>query len=134
LIFKDGLPILKGMSKEHKTSESFKYAFDGLKLTTINEPNFRIQIVLAIASTFLGIALKISQTEWLILIIAIFMVLLLELINSSLEALVDLVSPDINEKAKVAKDTAAAAVLTASILSLIIGIVIFLPKILILLK
>jgi len=122
------------MSKVHKTSDSFKYAFDGLKLTIINEPNFRIQMVLAIVSSLLGILLKISQLEWLILIIVIFMVLLLELINSSLEALVDLVSPEINEKAKVAKDTAAAAVLTASILSLVIGVVLFLPKILILLK
>ena len=122
------------MSKEHKTPESFRYAFDGLKLTILNEPNFRIQMVLAIISSLLGILLKISQIEWLILITVIFMVLLLELINSSLEALVDLVSPEINEKAKVAKDTAAAAVLTASILSLIVGVVLFLPKILILLK
>ena len=122
------------MSKEHKTSNSFIYAFNGLKLTFTNEPNFRIQIALAVITTLLGIVLKISQIEWLILITIIFMVLLLELINSSLEALVDLVSPEINEKAKIAKDTAAGAVLTASILSLIIGIVIFLPKILILLK
>jgi len=117
------------MSKEHSTPKSFKYAFDGIKLTFQNEPNFRIQIVLGIISILLGIFLNISQMEWLILITIIFMVLLLELINSSLEALVDLISPEINEKAKIAKDTAAGAVLIASILSLIVGIVLFLPKI-----
>jgi diacylglycerol kinase len=117
------------MSKEHSTAKSFKYAFDGIKLTFKNEPNFRIQIFLGIVSIFLGILLNISQIEWLILITIIFVVLLLELINSSLEALVDLISPEINEKAKIAKDTAAGAVLAASILSLIIGIVLFLPKI-----
>ena len=117
------------MSKLHSTQKSFKYAFEGIKLTYRNEPNFRIQLVLAILSTILGIFLKISQIEWLILIIIIFVVLLLELINSSIEALVDLISPEKNEKAKIAKDTAAGAVLIASILSLIIGIVLFLPKI-----
>jgi diacylglycerol kinase len=117
------------MSKLHSTQKSFKYAFEGIKLTYRNEPNFRIQLVLAILSTILGIFLKISQIEWLILIIIIFVVLLLELINSSIEALVDLISPEKNEKAKIAKDTAAGAVLVASILSLIIGIVLFLPKI-----
>ncbi|MFH1971232.1 MAG: diacylglycerol kinase family protein [Patescibacteria group bacterium] len=122
------------MSKFHSTKKSFIYAFEGLKLTFKNEPNFRIQLILALLSTFLGIILNISQTEWLILIIVIFMVLLLELINSSLEALVDIISPEINEKAKIAKDTAAGAVLVSSILSLVIGVVLFLPKILILLK
>ena len=122
------------MSKLHSTKKSFIYAFEGIKLTYKNEPNFRIQLILALLSTFLGIVLSISQTEWLILITVIFMVLLLELINSSLEALVDLVSPEINEKAKIAKDTAAGAVLVSSILSLVIGIIIFLPKILMFLK
>jgi len=122
------------MSKLYSTQKSFKYAFEGIKLTFKNEPNFRIQLILALLSTFLGIILKISQTEWLILITVIFLVLLLELINSSLEALVNLVSPEINEKAKIAKDTAAGAVLVASVLSLIIGIVLFLPKIITLLK
>jgi len=122
------------MSKLHSTQKSFKYAFEGIKITFKNEPNFRIQLILALLSIFLGIILKISQIEWLILTIVIFLVLLLELINSSLEALVNLVSPEINEKAKIAKDTAAGAVLIASILSFVIGIVLFLPKIITLLK
>jgi len=122
------------MSKLHSTQKSFKYAFEGIKITFKNEPNFRIQLILALLSIFLGIILKISQIEWLILITVIFLVLLLELINSSLEALVNLVSPEINEKAKIAKDTAAGAVLIASILSFVIGIVLFLPKIITLLK
>lgn len=134
LIFNKKLFILRVMSKEHSTSNSFKYAFEGVKLTFKNEPNFRIQLVLALLSTFWGIFLNITQVEWLILITIIFVVLLLELINSSIEALVDLISPEKNEKAKIAKDTAAGAVLVASILSLVIGIVLFLPKIITLLS
>jgi diacylglycerol kinase len=66
----------------------------------------------------------------LILSISIFLVLIMELINTTLENLVDIVSPRIQEKARVAKDVAAAGVLMSSILSVIIGLFIFLPKIL----
>ena len=122
------------MSKFHKTPESFKYAFEGIKLTLKNEPNFKIQLFLAVLSIILGFFFKITKTEWLILTTVIFMVLLLELINSSIEALVDMISPERNEKAKIAKDTAAGAVLIASILSLIIGAIIFLPKAIVFLR
>jgi len=122
------------MSKKHPTPESFKFAFQGIKTTFDNEPNFKIQLLLGFFSIILGITLKITNTEWLILSTVIFMVLLLELINSSIEALVDLISPERNEKAKIAKDTAAGAVLVASILSLVVGAILFLPKIFTLLK
>jgi len=91
------------MSKKHPTPESFKFAFQGIKTTFDNEPNFKIQLLLGFFSIILGITLKITNTEWLILSTVIFMVLLLELINSSIEALVDLISPERNEKAKIAK-------------------------------
>lgn len=118
------------MESKHNLSESFKFAFEGIKVAVIKGRNFRIQIILAILATILGITLKISVTEWLDIAIIITLVLILELINTSIEAIVDLVSPQIQEKAKIAKDVAAAAVLVASIGSVVIGSLIFIPKLL----
>jgi len=108
---------------------SFKYAFEGLYTTLKTQKNFKIQIGLGILAVLLGLILKLSLLEWLVLIITINLVLILELINTSLESIVDLVSPEIHPKAKIAKDVAAAAVLISSITSILIGTFIFLPKI-----
>lgn len=117
------------MSKLHSFPNSFSYALQGIKTALKNEPNFRIQIVIALIAVILGFVLKIEKAEWLAMIIVIFLVLILELINTTLEALVDIVSPQIHPQAKTAKDVSAAAVLFSSILSAIVGIIIFLPKI-----
>lgn len=69
-----------------------------------------------------------TVSEWVTLAFAIFFVLTLELINTSVENIVDIVSPDIQPKAKVAKDVSAAAVLLAAIMSILVGILLFLPK------
>ncbi len=116
------------MSTPHSLVKSFGFAFQGIKEGLVGGRNFRIQFVLAFFSILLGFALKVSEVEWLVLIIAIALVLILELINTSVESIVDIVSPQIQEKAKIAKDTAAAAVLVSSIASLLIGGIIFLPK------
>ena len=92
--------------------------------------NFRIQITIGALATILGLILKLSYTEWLHLILIITIILILELVNTSIEAIVDIVSPEKQEKAKIAKDVAAATVLLASIGSIIIGVMLFLPKIL----
>jgi len=95
-----------------------------------NEPNFLIQIIIGLIAILMGILFSISSFEWLALALTISVVLILELINTSLEAIVDLVSPDAKEKARIAKDVAAAAVLISSITSIIVGIIIFLPRLL----
>lgn len=118
------------MSKTHSVIKSFPFAFAGIKSTLINEPNFRIQLGLAIFAIILGLVLHLAPTEWLILSISIFLVLILELINTTLENLVDIVSPQIQTKARIAKDVAAGGVLMSSILSVIVGLIIFLPKVL----
>jgi diacylglycerol kinase len=117
------------MESEHSILKSFKFAFDGLETAVTKGRNFRIQIILGAVSIILGIILKISSFEWLGLILIIATVLILELVNTAIEAIVDIVSPQIQEKAKVAKDVSAAAVLVASISSIFIGIVIFVPRI-----
>ena len=117
------------MGLRHSTSKSFYYAFCGIKTAFKNEPNLRIHFVIAIAALSLGVFLGLSRIEWLILTFVIFWVISLELLNTVLEELVDLVSPEIIHHAKVAKDVSAAIVLLAAILSIIVGIILFLPKI-----
>ena len=77
----------------------------------------------------LGIILKLSLVEWAILTITIGLVLILEFINTSLEQIVDIVSPEKQEKARIAKDVAAASVLISAIIAVLVGVFLFLPKI-----
>jgi len=121
------------MSKKYSRIKSFKFAFEGLGEALKNEPNFIIQLFLGVLAITLGVFFKFYPFEWLILILTISIVLILELINTSVEAIVDLVSEDVKDKAKVAKDVSAAAVLIASIMSIAVGVFLFLPKILVLL-
>lgn len=118
------------MSKKRNTINSFKYAFDGIKTALINEPNFRIHAIASIFAMTLGFYFQISKDDWMILVLTISSVVILELINTSIEAIVDLISPKINPLAKIAKDVSAAAVLISSASAIIIGALIFLPFIL----
>jgi len=121
--------------KEHRHPilKSFGFAINGLKGIILQERNFKIQLSFGALAVILGFILNLNHGEWLDLVIVITLVLILELVNTSIEEIVDLVSPEIREKAKVAKDVAAATVLVASIGSVIVGILLFLPKILTLL-
>lgn len=113
---------------KHTLSQSFKFAFNGLKAAIVKGRNFRIQLFLGVLAILLGLILKLRLDEWLELSIVITFVLILEIMNTAIEALVNLVSPEIKEQAKLAKDVAAAAVLAASIGSVIVGALLFLPK------
>lgn len=116
------------MSKIRTIPQSFGYAFEGIKTAIKNEPNFRIHLLAGTLAIVAAILLRFTSNEWLILISTISFVLILELINTSLEAIVDLVSPQRQAKAKIAKDVAAAAVLIASVLAITVGLTLFLPK------
>ena len=118
------------MGKKHPTAKSFSYAYQGVKTAIKNEPNLRIHIVFAITTLILASLLKFTIFEWILLMMTIFFVIMLELINTVLEALVDIVSPEFNDEAKVAKDVSAAAVLFAAIMSVMVGILLFGPKLL----
>jgi diacylglycerol kinase len=116
------------MERRHSLFKSFGYAFEGLKVAILRGRNFRIQLTIGALALILGVILKLSAPEWLDLVIVIILVLILELVNTSLEALTDLASPEIQPKAKLAKDVAAATVLVASLGSVIVGALLFLPK------
>lgn len=117
------------MKTKHSLGESFKFAFDGIKTEFSKGRNFRIQILIGILAIISGILFKISINEWFGIILVIAFVLILELVNTAVESIVDIVSPEIHEKAKIAKDVLAGAVLVASLASIAVGALIFIPKI-----
>lgn len=112
----------------HSLFKSFQFAFDGIKTELKKGRNFRIQISAAAVAITLGFILRLSPVKWAILTAAIVSVLILELINTSLESVVNIISPAPHPEAKIAKDVAAASVLIASIASVIIGSLLFLSK------
>jgi len=125
---------LKNRIASYKTSsnvfKSFKYAFSGISYVLKTSRNFKIQLIFALSSLMIGFLLQISQSNYVILIATIISVLILEILNTSIESIVDLiVKKEFSSLAKIAKDTSAGAVLLASINSVIIAVYIFVPKI-----
>lgn len=108
--------------------KSFTYAFQGIKDALKSEPNLKIHFAIAILVIIFAKFLKFSNLEWAILILTIFLVITLEFINTVVEKLVDIVSPQISEKARVAKDISAAVVLLGAITSILVGLFLFIPK------
>lgn len=108
---------------------SFMDCINGLEFVIANEENFRREIIIGIITLILSYILKISQTEYIIVLIMIALVLTSEVINTAIEKTVDLYTNKYNETAKIAKDVSAFAVLLMSIFALIIGIIIFGSKI-----
>ena len=108
--------------------KSFTYAFDGLKYAFKYEHNILVHTLATILVVINGIFFKISITEWLALILIIGLVIATELINTSIEATIDLITKEVHPLAKIAKDTAAAAVLVFGLTAIVIGCIIFVPK------
>jgi diacylglycerol kinase (ATP) len=113
----------------NKFFKGFGYAFKGLKYTAVTQLNFRVHLVAMLVAIFMGYALQISGNEWQWIILCIALVLVVELLNTAIETLTDLVSPQYNEKAGQVKDVAAGAVVITALFALITGLIIFLPKI-----
>ncbi|GAA4706253.1 diacylglycerol kinase family protein [Brevibacillus fulvus] len=107
--------------------KSVAYAWSGVIRTIRTEPNMRIHLAFAGLVPLAGWWLQISRYEWLIVLGCIALVISLELVNTAIEATVDLLTTEYHPKAKVAKDAGAAAVLIAALFSAIIGLVIFVP-------
>jgi len=116
------------MKATHSLSKSFKFAFEGIVSEFKKGRNFRIQILMGTIAVIFGIILKITPPEWFSLILVISSVLILELVNTAVESIVDMISPEVQEKAKIAKDVSAGAVLVASIAACVVGAFLFLPR------
>jgi diacylglycerol kinase len=108
---------------------SFKNAFSGLIALLKFEHNARIHLFVLVAVVAAGIVLKISATDWMAIVLASGLVFVSECFNTAVEGLSDVVTQEQNEKIKRVKDMAAAGVLVSAIVSVIIGIFVFLPEI-----
>ncbi len=113
-----------------KRGQSFVFAYNGIVQTFKNEHNFWIHLAVMFLVIVFGCFLKISTTEWMIVVLCFGMVLSAEIFNSAIEQLTDLVSPEQNPKAGLVKDMAAGAVLVSAIAAAIAGLIIFVPKLL----
>ncbi len=121
-------------SKDKRTFKgSVKNCLDGISYVTKNEKNFKREIALGIIALILSYILKIDKIEFIIILTMICLVLTAEIINTAIERTVDLVTKEYHELARIAKDVSAGSVLVTSIFALIIGIIIFIPKIITLL-
>ena len=112
-----------------KIINSFKYAIEGIIASFKSERNMKIHVLATIIVLILGLILKINIVEWCFCIISIVLVISAELLNTAIENIVDMISPEKNEKAKLIKDISAGAVLVLAIGAFIIGMIIFIPKI-----
>ena len=114
---------------KQKTGRSFKNAFSGLCHFFRHERNGKIQAAIGICALLLAAFLRITRNEWIAVLLCIGSVLSMEMLNSALEKLCDLVEPAVHPQIKIVKDTAAGAVLWVSMFSAVIGGIIFLPEI-----
>ena len=110
-----------------KFIKSFGYAIEGIG-TAMREQNFRFHLLSAVIVVIAGFFTGLSITEWIIIVLVITLVIAAEMFNTAIERVVNLASPDYHPLAKQAKDVAAASVLVFATCSVIIGILIFLPK------
>lgn len=107
---------------------SLAIARDGVVHTFRSQRNARIQFVIGLLAIGLGLWLGIDRLEWALLVVLISLVFVLEALNTAVEALVDLVTDRYHPLARIAKDAAAGAVLLAVVGSVVVGLLIFLPR------
>jgi len=103
------------------------FALQGIKQFISRDRNGKIQLVFGATAIILGFTVSLTSFQWLLVLFCIGLVISLEMINSAIERFCDLVTTDFHPGIKVIKDVAAGAVLVASITSLIIGLIIFIP-------
>lgn len=108
---------------------SFKYSMQGLKYAYLHEQSMFIHTLATILSVILCFVLKVNRNEWIIIISLLCFIAVIELLNTSIEAACDAITDTYHPLIKIAKDTASSAVFLVSIVSLVVGLVIFVPKI-----
>lgn len=112
-----------------KRIKSFTYAFNGLRVLFREEHNARIHLFAAVCVVAAGVLLGISPLEWVAVVFAVGLVFGGEIFNSAIEDLSDVVCPEHDERIKKVKDLSAAAVLVTAITALVIGLIVFVPRI-----
>ncbi|WP_338750182.1 diacylglycerol kinase family protein [Bacillus sp. FJAT-52991] len=121
------------VSKDKRTfhwkrlTASHQFALQGIRLA-MDEPNFRFHMAAAVIAILMGMWLSLTKMEWVLVLFLVFGMFILEIINTAIEKTVDLVTEEYHPLAKQAKDLAAGAVLLYAFLSVIVGLIIFIPK------
>jgi diacylglycerol kinase len=115
-------------SKPHRLLKSFLHALEGIAFVFSEHPNFKIHIIISVIAIFAGLLLNFSSIEFLILILTILIVLIAEMANTAVEEVTNLVTVKWARQAKLAKDISAGMVLVSAIGSIVIGMLLFLPK------
>ena len=110
-----------------KFFRSLKFAWQGILITARAEQSFRLQLFAAAVAFGLAAALSLRLEEWAVLVVVTVSVLVLELLNSAVERLVDLFTPRIHQYAEEIKDIMAGAVFVMSLGAAVVGLIIFLP-------
>lgn len=113
--------------KPHRQSlyRAFGCAIRGILTAVQTERNMKIHIAAALIVFIAAALLQLDRMSWLFLVLAIALVFIAELVNTAVEAIIDLISPDEHVLARVAKDTAAGAALVAAVFAVVIGILVF---------
>lgn len=114
----------------HRHHISFQNAWSGLWWAITTQPNFRVHIALSLFAVYLCWFLEVTPVEWTIVVFTIVLGLTAELVNTSLEAMTDLITHEWRKDAKIAKDVAAGMMLTVAIGALCVAALIFGPKVL----
>jgi len=109
--------------------QGFSYAYAGIINSIKSEANLKVHLGAACLAIAMGLFFQISSNEWLWILLVIFLVLAAEVMNTAIESLSNLVSPEYHPLIKKTKDASAGAVLLLSVFALICGFIIFLPKI-----
>jgi putative diacylglycerol kinase len=122
--------IKKERARDKRLVDSFNFAIEGLISALKNEKHMKVHILAAIIIVILAIVINASKVEILIISLSVSFVVITELVNTAVEAIVDLVSPERHPLAKLAKDVAAGAVLVAAINALCVGYLLFYDKLL----
>lgn len=115
-------------------TRSFTFAFEGILAGLRNERNMVIHFGLMALVVVFGVIMQLSQSEWIYCIFLFGLVIMAELFNTAIETIIDMIMPDFDPRAKIAKDTSAGAVLAISIAAALIGAIIFLPKLITILE
>lgn len=119
----------RAMRKSRTVWKSFGYALSGIRYAAKRERNMRLHLAAAAGASLLGFFCRLSGVEWMALILVCMAVIMAELFNTAMEAIVDLVAPEFHPLAKAAKDAAAGAVLIAAAAAAIVGFLLFFDKI-----
>ncbi len=117
-----------GKNGFRKRIKSFGFAFTGIYELFKSEPNARIHFLAAVCALIAGILLRISKSEWCVILIVIAIVWAAEAFNTVIEKLTDHLFPEYHETARIVKDISAGAVLVCAMAALVCGLIIFLPK------